>query len=288
MSCSRCAWRSLGVTYRIALWRCVPLYQSAKRATHRLADARSAKGSRGYAGVCFSVRNSASEYGLSSETCCRLKDGMTPSHCNVEIIVLPRMGAPLSECSTRPRGSTLPSMHTCRMSAAATSADSRSAMRHPTMRRLQTSMMRYRYKYDPRTVVGNQVMSQLQTWFGEWRGARCVRAARACVTQSASSSADRVDAASGTKSTRTRGTVPRRRVEARVAWARAPRSASSSARSPPAPPRRVLAHCLADAGVHSADRRARRRHANARWCEQRCQACNTHPRDARLPPELAR
>jgi hypothetical protein len=28
---------SLGVTYRIALWRCSPLYQSAKRATERCA-----------------------------------------------------------------------------------------------------------------------------------------------------------------------------------------------------------------------------------------------------------
>src|SRR6478672_2647978 len=86
----------------MALWRWVPLYQSTKRVTQRVADARSAKGSRGYAGVCFGVRNSASEYGLSSETCGRLKDGITPSHCKVESIVLPRMALPLSECSTRP------------------------------------------------------------------------------------------------------------------------------------------------------------------------------------------
>src|SRR5205085_8544304 len=91
--------------YRIALLRCVPLYQSTKRATHRFAHARSAKGNRGYAGVCFSVRNSAYEYGLSSETCGRLKEGTTPSHCSVEIMGLPRMEVPLSECSTRPRGS---------------------------------------------------------------------------------------------------------------------------------------------------------------------------------------
>src|SRR4029077_6700794 len=97
--------------------------------TQRFADARSAKGSRGYAGVCFRVRNNASEYGLSSETCGRLKEGTTPSHCSVEIIVVPRIGVPLSECSTRPRGSTLPSEHDWVMSAAATSADSRSAMR---------------------------------------------------------------------------------------------------------------------------------------------------------------
>ena len=32
-------------------------------------------GRLGYAGMCFSVRKSASEYGLSSDTCGRLKDG---------------------------------------------------------------------------------------------------------------------------------------------------------------------------------------------------------------------
>ena len=43
--------------------------------------------------MCFKVRKRASEYGLSSETCGRLKDGTTPSHCKVVIMVLARMGA---------------------------------------------------------------------------------------------------------------------------------------------------------------------------------------------------
>ena len=123
----------------VAVCAFVPLDEASYQ---QVADASLAKGSRGYAGVCFRARNSASEYGLSSETCGRLKEGMTPSHCSVETIVLPRMGPPLSECSTRPRGSTLPSEHDWVISAAATSADSRSAMRQPTMRRLHTSMMR--------------------------------------------------------------------------------------------------------------------------------------------------
>src|SRR5512144_2368840 len=117
----------------MALWRCVPLYQSTKRVTQRVADARSAKGNRGYAGVYLSVRNSASEYGLSSETCGRLKEGITPSHCSVDSMVLPRIALPLSECSTRPRESTLPSQQVRVVSAAATSADSRSAICQPTM-----------------------------------------------------------------------------------------------------------------------------------------------------------
>src|SRR5215470_479920 len=100
------------------LCRCWLLYQATKWATQRRAASASEKGRRGYTGVCFRVRNSASEYGLSSETCGRLKDGMTPSHCSVEIIVLPRMGVPLSECSTRPRGSISPSEHVCVISAA--------------------------------------------------------------------------------------------------------------------------------------------------------------------------
>ncbi len=52
--------------------------------------------------MCLSVRNSASEYGLSLHTCGRLNDGTMPSHCKVAIIVLPRIGFPLSACSTSP------------------------------------------------------------------------------------------------------------------------------------------------------------------------------------------
>jgi hypothetical protein len=74
----------IGVTYGMALCRWVPLCQSTNRVTQRVADATSARGIRGYAGVCFSVRNGGSEYGLSSETCGRLYDGITPSHCKVE------------------------------------------------------------------------------------------------------------------------------------------------------------------------------------------------------------
>src|SRR5258708_34063969 len=107
------------------------MYEATSRAIQGLGGGGSAKGSRGYTGVCFRVRNSASEYGLSSDTCGRLKEGMTPSHCSVEIIVLPRIGVPLSECSTRPHGSTLPSAHDWVMSAAATPPNPRSALRQP-------------------------------------------------------------------------------------------------------------------------------------------------------------
>lgn len=47
------------------------------------------KGRRGYIGPCFSVRKSASEYALSSDTCGRLKDGTMPRRCIVASIVLP-------------------------------------------------------------------------------------------------------------------------------------------------------------------------------------------------------
>src|SRR5688500_8051568 len=105
------------------LWRCSPLYQATNCATQRRAAARSTKGVRGYVDVYFSVRNRASEYGLSSETCGRLNEGTMPSHCSVEIIVLPRIGVPLSECSTRPRGSIFASSHVLLIKSAAMSAD---------------------------------------------------------------------------------------------------------------------------------------------------------------------
>jgi hypothetical protein len=57
------------VTYRMALWRCLPLYQATKRVIQLRPVSASAKGSCGYTAACFSVRNRASEYGLSFATC---------------------------------------------------------------------------------------------------------------------------------------------------------------------------------------------------------------------------
>jgi len=41
--------------------RCSKLYQVTKRSTQRRADVMLENGIRGYAGVCFNVRNSYSE-----------------------------------------------------------------------------------------------------------------------------------------------------------------------------------------------------------------------------------
>jgi hypothetical protein len=68
--------------------RAVPmlvLYQLTNRVTHARAALQLTKGRRGYAGVCLSVRNSASEYWLSLHTCGRLNEGTMPSHCTVAI-----------------------------------------------------------------------------------------------------------------------------------------------------------------------------------------------------------
>ncbi len=46
----------------------------------------------------LSVRNKASEYGLSSLTLGLLNEGTTPSFCSVASIVAPFIGLPLSEC----------------------------------------------------------------------------------------------------------------------------------------------------------------------------------------------
>ncbi len=81
--------------------------------------------------------------------------GDDPSDCSVEIIVLARMGSPLYECSTTPRGLTLPSRKARVMSSVAISTEFASAIRPPTILRLQTSMTRKRCRYTPRTPVGN-------------------------------------------------------------------------------------------------------------------------------------
>jgi len=60
----------------------------------------------------------------------------------------------------------LPSRQICVTSFDAMAADSGSATRHPMMRRLQTSIIRYRCRYKLGTVVGSRVMSQLQIWLG--------------------------------------------------------------------------------------------------------------------------
>ena len=99
----------------------------------------------GYSGQYFSVRNSASENGLSSETRGRLNDGTTPRRCSVASIVAPFIGPPLSECSTQPARSMSPASARMRStSAAARSADSTSWTSQPRILRLHTSSTRYR------------------------------------------------------------------------------------------------------------------------------------------------
>ena len=89
-------WRSAGVTKPIALCRCSSLYHATKRSTQAHAASREANGLRGYDGTYFSVRNSASENGLSSLTFGRLNDERTPSSRIVASIVAAFIGAPLS------------------------------------------------------------------------------------------------------------------------------------------------------------------------------------------------
>lgn len=69
----------------------VPVHESGHPRSGLLA-----KGLRGYCGRYFRVRNSASEYGLSSLTAGRLNEGATPSSRSVASMVAPRMGPPLS------------------------------------------------------------------------------------------------------------------------------------------------------------------------------------------------
>ena len=73
------------------------MYHPTNHATHPLASWMLSNGRWGYSGRYFTVRNSASEYGLSSLTRGRLKEGTTPSHCKVASIVAPFIGPPLSE-----------------------------------------------------------------------------------------------------------------------------------------------------------------------------------------------
>src|ERR1700737_198536 len=101
------------------LCRCSVLYQATKRVTQTRAVPAPANGRLGYTGVCFRVRKSDSEYGLSLLTCGRLNDGTMPSHCSIASIVEPRMGLPLSECRIKPAESTPDSTQMFRMRAAA-------------------------------------------------------------------------------------------------------------------------------------------------------------------------
>src|SRR5262249_27938696 len=121
------------------------LYHATNRPTHARASATVANPVLGYSGQYLSVRNSASEYGLSSDTLGRLNDGTTPRRCSVASIVAPFIGPPLSACSTQPVRST--SAFSCRMrsiSVAASSDASASCTSQPTILRLHTSSTRYR------------------------------------------------------------------------------------------------------------------------------------------------
>ncbi len=64
----------------------VVIYHCTKAATQGAAAATSATGCVGTAGQYLSVRNKASEYGLSSLTRGRLNDGMTPNRSSVPTI----------------------------------------------------------------------------------------------------------------------------------------------------------------------------------------------------------
>ena len=82
------------VQRRVQMLRVVP--------AHKLADpftcfVNITEGSVWKSGLYFSVRKSASEYGLSSLTRGLLKEATTPSRCSVASIVAPFIGPPLSE-----------------------------------------------------------------------------------------------------------------------------------------------------------------------------------------------
>src|SRR5258708_10330632 len=126
------------------LCRCSVLYQRVKFVIHDCACSTVANGLDGYSGRYLSVRNRASENGLSSLTLGRLKEATTPRRCNVASIVEPFIGLPLSECSTRPRGSSRSCAHVRRNSSDASTADSCSSTDQPTILRLQTSSNTYR------------------------------------------------------------------------------------------------------------------------------------------------
>jgi len=121
------AWRVFGVTKRMALCMCSPLYHFAKDFTQAFASALVAKPLVGQSGRYLQVRNSASEKGLSLLTRGRLQDAMMPSfsivvfivahfiHCPplmhvdmhergaVYALACTRGGLPLSACRTRGR-----------------------------------------------------------------------------------------------------------------------------------------------------------------------------------------
>jgi len=76
------------------------------------------------------------------------------------------IGTPLSECTVSLGATPGCFASTPANSARATSADSRSDTQNPTIFRLYTSSMTYKYRYRPRTGVGRYVMSHTQTSFG--------------------------------------------------------------------------------------------------------------------------
>lgn len=116
------------------LWRCSPLYEATKLATHARAASMEAKGPCGNDGQYFTVRKRASEKGLSSDTRGRLKDWATPSAWRVASSVAPFMAPPLSEWRVHATGK--PAAWTMRrMGAAANSEFSSPWTSQPTMRR---------------------------------------------------------------------------------------------------------------------------------------------------------
>ena len=82
------------------LCRCSWLYQRMKSLPQLSAASRSAKPCFGHCGQYFSVRNSDSEYVLSSLTRGRLRDDVTPRSYIFSSMVTDFIGAPLSEYST--------------------------------------------------------------------------------------------------------------------------------------------------------------------------------------------
>ena len=149
------SWRASGVTKRIALCRCSPLYQLAKDLTQACASALVANPLVGQSGRYLQVLNSASEKGLSLLTRGRLYDAVMPSFSMVGFIVAPFMrcpaviclqitrgGLPLSACRTSVRRVQPSASTACLIKTAAKSALSRSWTSQPTILRLKMSTIR--------------------------------------------------------------------------------------------------------------------------------------------------
>ena len=116
------SWRVFGVTKRMALCRCSPLYHLAKDFTQAWASVLVAKPLVGQSGRFLQVRNRASEQGLSLLTRGRLWEAVIHSFSIVVFSVAPCIGRPLSAARNKGR-EMQPSARTACLISVASSSD---------------------------------------------------------------------------------------------------------------------------------------------------------------------